>query len=340
MLALLPALACANSSAKEQADAESSSAEAEEPAATLLQAAATITAADLRARVSILANDSLRGRSTPSPGLEAAASYLAREFERLKLQPRGDPGSYLQRYPLEFAAARPPNVVAVIEGADSVLRDTYVVFSAHLDHVGVGPPDARGDSIYNGADDDASGTAAVMELAEAFASLPEPPRRSLMFLAVSGEEQNLLGSRYFSEHPPVPISALVANINIDMISRNARDTVVGIGQEYSSLGQETQRVVRAHPELGLTVAPDLWPTERLFFRSDHFNFVRKHVPSIFFFAGLHEDYHRPSDHVEKIDADKAARVTRLIFFLGAALADAQQAPYWTADGLRMVQSLR
>jgi hypothetical protein len=316
LFVLLATVACANTSTKDQPDAQSSAAE---PALTpLQQAAVTITAADVRARVAILASDSLRGRRTPSPGLEAAAAYLA----------------------LEYESARPPNVVAVLPGADSLLRNTYIVFSAHLDHIGIGPPDARGDSIYNGADDDASGTAAVMELAEAFAALPARPRRSLLFLAVSGEEQDLLGSRYFSEHPPVPITSLIANINIDMISRNARDSVVVIGQEYSSLGPEAQRIAREHPELRLTVAPDLWPSERLFLRSDHYNFVRKHVPAIFFFAGLHEDYHQPGDEVEKIDADKAARIARLIFFLGAALADAEEAPYWTADGLRMVQSLR
>jgi hypothetical protein len=336
----LLAAACTDTSAKPRSDAQTTA--AEPVPATLQQAAGTITAADLRTRIAILASDSLRGRRTPSPGLEAAAAYLAREFQRLRLEPRGDHGSYLQRYPLEYGnpAARPPNVVGVLMGADPQLRDTYIVFSAHLDHLGVGAPDARGDSIYNGADDDASGSSAVVELAEAFAALPAPPRRSLLFLAVSGEENNLLGSRHFSEHPPVAVTSLIANINIDMIGRNARDTVVAIGQEYSSLGPEAQRVAREHPELGLTVAPDLWPSEGLFFRSDHFNFVRKHVPAIFFFAGLHEDYHQPSDEVEKIDTDKVARITRLIFFLGAAMANAEQPPHWTADGLRMLQSLR
>lgn len=337
---LLPAASCANPSAKEEAEA-AAQAVAEPVPTPLQQAAGTITAADMRARIAVLAHDSLRGRSTPSPGLEAAAAYLAREFERLGLEPRGDQGSYLQRYPLGNGnAARPPNVVAVLPGADPQLRDTYIVFSAHMDHLGVGAPNARGDSIYNGADDDASGTSAVIELAEAFAALPARPRRSLLFLAVSGEEKQLAGSRYFTEHPPVPVTSLIANINIDMISRNARDTVVAIGQEYSSLGPEAQRIAREHPELGLTVAHDLWPAEGLFFRSDHFNFARKQVPAIFFFAGLHEDYHQPSDEVERIDADKAARITRLIFFLGAALADAEHAPHWTAEGLRMVQSLR
>jgi hypothetical protein len=131
--------------------------------------------------------------------------------------------------------AEPPNVVGVLRGSDPVLRDTYVLLTAHMDHVGIGRPDASGDSIYNGADDNASGTAALVALAGAFAAMPQPPARSILFLAVSGEEKGLLGSRWFAEHPTVPIDAIVANINLDMIGRNAPDTIVVIGKEYSSL---------------------------------------------------------------------------------------------------------
>ena len=207
-----------------------------------------------------------------------------------------------------------PNVVAVLRGSDPELANEYVVFSAHMDHVGVGRPDASGDSIYNGADDDASGTSALIEVAEAFSNLLQRPRRSLVFLAVSGEEKGLLGSRWFSDNPTLPLEQIVANINVDMIARNAPDSVVVIGQEYSSLGPLVQQVGAAHPELGLTVSEDIWPEERFFFRSDHFNFARKEIPALFFFTGVHEDYHRPSDEVETIDPDKAARV-------GAAAVD-------------------
>ena len=443
-------------------------------------AAATITAADMRTRIGFLASDALRGRDTPSPGLDTAAAYIAREFQRLGLEPGGENGTFFQRYPytirtvnagaskwsdLQFgkdyfvwagtpltiegdlvfvdgaladapaaairgkvpvveivsvldrdgraavnsarnaamlagargvivvldratsesdvaqAAARygrtssaspivsvafvraekaaalraagnvkveiaaevldhrPPNVAGIVRGSDPALRDTYVVISAHMDHVGVGRPDASGDSIYNGADDDASGTSAVLEIAEAMASLPVKPARSVLFLLVSGEEKGLLGSRYYSEHPTVPLSSIVANINIDMIARNAPDTVVAIGQDYSSLGPLTQQITRAHPELGLTAARDLWPQERFFFRSDHFNFARKEIPAIFFFSGVHEDYHRPSDEVEKIDADKAARIARLAYYLTHEVASASDAPRWTAQGLQEVRTL-
>jgi Zn-dependent M28 family amino/carboxypeptidase len=241
--------------------------------------------------------------------------------------------------PLTLEDSRPPNVAAIIRGSDPELRDEYVVFSAHMDHVGVGTADATGDSIYNGADDDASGTAALVEVAEAFAALEEPPARSLLFLVVSGEEKGLLGSRYFSDHPTIPLESIVANINVDMIARNAPDSVVVIGQEYSSLGPLVRTVASQNAVLGLTVVPDPWPEERFFFRSDHFNFARKEIPALFFFAGVHEDYHRPSDEVDKIDADKAARVARLIFYTAHAIADDASAPEWTEVGLTEIRAL-
>lgn len=479
------------------------------PTSAAEQAEATITAGDIYARIAFLADDALRGRDTPSPGLEVAAAYIASEFRRMGLEPGGENGTYLQRYPFitrvldvtqaavelragdtrmtltygadmytspgqpatatskvvyggatldpehgaalrgnvvaisapdvfdrtfraqvararaiasaagargllvvlgpsatgkditgqagaaastrglqpevpvayvrreraiaAFRAAnadlaalearsasapvaidgltatitapfrdtdhRPPNVAAILPGSDSLLRDTYIVLSAHFDHVGVGAPDASGDSIYNGADDDASGTAGMLEVAEAFAAMPVPPRRSLVFLAVSGEEKGLLGSRWYSDHPTVPIEQIVANVNLDMIGRNAPDSIVVIGQEFSSLGPLIQQIAGAQPDLGLTVAEDIWPEQNFFFRSDHFNFARREIPALFFFAGVHEDYHRPSDHVEKIDTDKAARIARLVYWLTSAVANDAQPPQWTDEGLERVRQL-
>src|SRR5690606_17818193 len=141
---------------------------------------------------------------------------------------------------------------------------------------------------------------------EAFASSGERPRRSIVFLHVSGEEHGLLGSEWYSDHPTLPLENVVANINVDMIGRNSPDTVVVIGKNYSSLGEVANAVQARHPELGLALADDIWPEERFFFRSDHFNFARKEIPSLFFFSGVHEDYHLPSDEVDKLDVDKAA----------------------------------
>jgi Zn-dependent M28 family amino/carboxypeptidase len=235
---------------------------------------------------------------------------------------------------------RVPNVAGILVGSDPELRDSYVVFSAHFDHVG---SNCRGitpqNTVCNGADDDASGTAAVMELAEAFAMLPVKPRRSIVFLAVSGEEKGLLGSRFYADHPTVPIESMVANVNLDMIGRNHPDSVVVIGQTYSSLGPLLHEVNERHPELGMTISDDLWPEQRFFFRSDHFNFARREVPAIFFFTGTHEDYHAAGDTVDKIDLDKITRITRLIFHYANAIANDTERPVWDPAGLEEVRRL-
>lgn len=235
----------------------------------------------------------------------------------------------------EIRAAEGQNTIGWLEGSDPGLRDEFIIFTAHMDHVGVGRPVA-GDSIYNGADDDASGTAAIVELAEAFAALPTRPRRSMLFMAVSGEERGLLGSRWYSEHPLFPLDATVANLNIDMIGRNWRDTLVAIGREESTLGSTLVRVTREHPELNLAIVDDPWPEERFYFRSDHYNFARKGVPILFFFTGTHEDYHRPSDHPDRILYEKTARITRLIYYLGLEIADSGGRPEWDPEAYRRV----
>ena len=228
-----------------------------------------------------------------------------------------------------------PNVIGILEGSDPALRAEYVSFSGHMDHVGVRRP-VDGDSIYNGADDDASGTIAVVEAAEAFAMLQPRPRRSLAFVLVSGEEKGLWGSEYFSEHPTVPMDRIVANLNADMVGRNWPDTIVAIGKEHSSLGATLNRVNEAHPELGMTAIDDLWPDQRFYFRSDHFNFARKGVPILFFFNGTHDDYHRPSDEVDKIDGEKASRIVRLLFYLGLEVANAEERPVWYPESYREI----
>ena len=298
-------------------------------------AAATITPGEMRDYIAHLSSDAMRGRDTPSPGLDSTAAYLVSRFRHYGLRPGVGDSSYIQRWPI--GGRRAPNVVAIFPGAGP-LANEYVVISAHMDHVGVGRP-VRGDSIYNGADDNATGTSTLIEVAEAFASLRDRPARSIIFLAVSGEEKGLLGSRWYSDHPTVPLQSIVANINVDMIGRNSTDTVVVIGKNYSSLGQVVQRVAADNPWLGLAAGDDIWPDERFFFRSDHFNFARKEIPALFFFAGVHEDYHQPSDEVDLINPDKAARVARLIFLTAHAVASDPQRPTWIPEGLAEVRAM-
>ena len=233
----------------------------------------------------------------------------------------------------------PPNVVAMRRGSDPTLRDTYVVITAHYDHVGVGAADASGDSIFNGADDNASGTAAVLEMAEAFASLDTAPGRSVIFLAVSGEEKGLLGADAWVENPTVAIENVVANVNLDMVGRNAPDTIIGIGQEYSSLEGVLQGITAAHPGLNLNVILDQKPEEMFFFRSDQLPFIKKGIPAVFFTTDDHEDYHKVSDEAHKIDNEKAARVARLGFYLAHAIATDPVAPEWTPEGWKQVEQI-
>jgi hypothetical protein len=303
----------------------------------LRAASAGIRAHDLARRISVLAHDSMRGRETPSQELDAAADWLAAELGRMGLAPAGDAGSFVQRYPIPGATLRSaPNVLAILEGSDPLLRTEYVVVSAHIDHVGVGPQDARGDSIYNGADDNASGTAVVLEVAEAMASLETRPRRSLLFALVSGEEKGLWGSGYLLEHAPVPIERMVADLNVDMVGRNWKDTIAVIGSEHSNLDEYLRRALAADPSLDMTPVDDPWPAERFFFRSDHYSFARQGVPALFFFSGVHVDYHRPGDHGEKIDTEKAARVARLVFRLTLEIAGDGERPRWNPESYRRI----
>ena len=225
-----------------------------------------------------------------------------------------------------------PNTVGILRGSDSRLRDEYLVYSAHMDHIGITP--GRPDSINNGADDDASGTVGVIELAEAFSRPGARPKRSLIFLTVSGEEKGLWGSNVFAGHPPVPIKQIVADINIDMIGRNWRDTIVAIGKEHSDLGPTLERVNRAHPELGMTAIDDRWPEEQFYFRSDHYNFARRGVPILFFFNGVHQDYHEVTDSPDKIDSEKESRILKLLFYLGQEIGNASKRPSWKPESYR------
>ncbi len=235
--------------------------------------------------------------------------------------------------------ATAPNVVAMIEGRDPRLKNEYVVFSAHMDHVGrvgvgfnggcgIRGTDAPSDSVCNGADDNGSGTTALMGIAEAFSSLKTKPKRSIIILHVSAEELGLFGSEWYSDHPTVPAEQIVANVNMDMVGRNSPDSIVVIGKEHSDLGNTLNLIGQRHPELKLIPSDDIWPEQRFYERSDHFNFARIGIPVLFFFAGVHDQYHRTSDHVELMDVDKISRVAKLGFYLAAEVANAAARPAW------------
>jgi hypothetical protein len=239
-----------------------------------------------------------------------------------------------------------PNVAALLRGSDPELRDEYVVYTAHLDHIGIGA-EVEGDRIYNGAYDNAMGVSVLLETASAFAELPDPPRRSILFLAVTGEEKGLLGSEYFAHHPSVPIEGIVANVNLDMpLFLSPLVDVVAFGAEHSSLGGTVGRAASA---VGFELSPDPMPEEVLFIRSDQYSMVRRGVPAVFLVAGvksadggtggtevwrefLTTHYHRPSDDLTRpVDYPSAVRFTQVNFLVGLEVANEASRPSWN-DG--------
>jgi Zn-dependent M28 family amino/carboxypeptidase len=238
------------------------------------------------------------------------------------------------------------NVLGLLPGSDPVLSREVVLYTAHHDHLGL-KADARlgEDAIYNGAVDNASGVAALLEVARAFTSLSRAPPRSILFAAVAAEEQGLLGSRYLAEHLPVPPGRVAANINIDGLNIHGRTrdvTVIGLGK--SSLDRTLTALVR---EQGRVVKPDPLPDRGFFYRSDQYNFARRGVPSAYFGSGLDfigrpagwgrerrgrwetEHYHQPSDEVgPEWDLSGAVEDVRLFFLLGARVARTPEPPRW------------
>lgn len=232
------------------------------------------------------------------------------------------------------------NVAAFLEGADPKLKDEVVVVTSHFDHVGIGQPDSTGDRIYNGADDDGSGTIGTLSMAKALTAAKANgvmTRRSVLFVNVSGEEKGLLGSRYYSDHPIIPVDKMVANINTDMIGR--------IDPEHEEKGVEDYsyiiggKIISSQLDSLLKAANarsgnielsdrynDLNDPNQFYRRSDHWNFGRLGIPFVFFFTGVHEDYHRPSDEVEKIRFEKMAKIVRTMYATTVMVANADKAP--------------
>jgi Zn-dependent M28 family amino/carboxypeptidase len=230
----------------------------------------------------------------------------------------------------------------VLPGRNPRLRNEYVVISAHLDHLGLRIPADQGDSIYNGADDNASGVAAVIETAHALGGMDRRPSRSVIFFTPSAEEVCLCGSEYFTRQPPVPIGAIVADVNLDGIGRSWQaDTVSAVGSPYSTLGRTVRTVAQAHPGLALTVVDDQWPDRQYFTTSDQIWFARRGVPSIFLSSsGPDEHYHKTSDEAGTIEADFSARVSRLGAWLVQAVAEDPVRPRWDEAARRSLEIVR
>jgi hypothetical protein len=238
------------------------------------------------------------------------------------------------------------NVVGIVEGGDPKMKSTYVAFGAHYDHVGYsqGPLGAsQTDRISNGADDDGSGTVSLMAIARAFALGPKP-KRSLLFVWHAGEERGLWGSRYFADYPSVPIDSIVAQLNMDMVGRNKDDradqanTVFVVGSDRISTELHNLNVAaNASLPRPLTLdyaMNDPSDPERIYYRSDHYSYAAKGIPIVFFFTGLHPDYHRVTDHADKIEYEKMARIGQLVYATGRRVADLDRPPVRDNKGPR------
>ena len=306
----------------------------------------TIIVEDLERHLNVLASDSLEGRETGKKGQKMAADYIAKHFKSLGIPPYKK-DTYYQKFKVRSGKhickcedcdagfvkdlfgnkkkIKGENVLGYIEGGD--LKNELIIITAHYDHLG------KHDSlVFNGADDDGSGTVATLEIAEAFMLAKKAgygPRRSVLIMPVSGEEKGLLGSKYYTENPVYPLEKTVANLNIDMIGRldDWHDTanyvyLIGADRLSQELHDISEEVNEKHIGLNLdyTFNEEDDPN-RYYYRSDHYNFAKNNIPVIFYFNGVHEDYHKTTDTIEKIDFQKIENITRLVFLTAWELAN-------------------
>ncbi len=263
-----------------------------------------------------------------------------------KVHPFPLPGTARLHIVSRHEEVRSPNVIGVLTGSDPALRSQYVVYTAHLDHLGICSP-VNGDDVCHGAYDNASGTATELEIARAFTALRQPPRRSVLFVFVTGEEKGLLGSDYFAGNPTVPLEAIAADVNIDGapgLLYPLRD-IVALGAEHSSLGEDVSAAAR---QMGYEVSPDPMPEQVFFIRSDQYSFVRQGVPAVAISDGLKSAdpkmngerittswltsiYHTPKDDMDQpFDFASAAKGARLNFLVGYEIAQQSRRPTWNA----------
>ncbi|MBA0884884.1 M28 family peptidase [Flavobacterium undicola] len=293
----------------------------------------TITANELKTHLYIVASDSMEGRETGSIGQKKAGKYLISQYQKDKIPfPKGTQ-NYYQHIPAAYLNAKnnenlpdSENIWSYIEGTEK--PDEVIVISAHYDHVG-----KKDNSIFYGADDDGSGTVALLEIAEAFQLAKKEghgPKRSILFLHVTGEEHGLHGSRYYSENPLFPLKNTVADINIDMIGRrddahpNSNNYVYLIGADRLSteLDQICTTVNEKYVHLNLDYKYNALNDPNNFYRrSDHYNFAKNGIPSVFIFNGVHADYHRKTDTPDKIEYDALAKRAQLAFNIAWELAN-------------------
>ncbi len=293
-----------------------------------------VDAAELEKRITFLASDEMKGRETGSPEIARCAEYIAGEFESFGLKP-ADGKSWYQ--PCKVAGRDCRNVLGILPGRDLAAKNQFVVVGAHYDHVGIGrfgslSGEAGAGAIHNGADDNASGTATMLELAQAFSK--RPSRRPILFIAFTGEELGLLGSKFYCEHPVIPLEKVVAMVNLDMVGRSTRDYLfvggVGTGKGFDRIVTEANRKYNFDIE---SKPGGLGP-------SDMDSFYRKKIPVLFFFTNEHPDYHRPSDDADRINYTGAEKVGRLAYTVISEIANtSKKYEYQAFEGQALPDSM-
>lgn len=293
--------------------------------------AKTITADELKDMLYTYASDEFEGRRTGEPGQKKAIDFIKKHYVDAKIPSPIADDDYFQEIPESYFKGRAKaseNVVAFIKGSEK--PNEVIVISAHLDHIGI----SSDNQINNGADDDGSGTVAIIEIAKAFKNAEKEghgPKRSIVFLHVTGEEIGLFGSRYYTDVDPIfPLENTVANLNIDMIGRvdpkheNGKNYLYLIGSDRLSkeLHDVSEAVNKKYANLELDYTYNaIDDPNRFYYRSDHYNFAKNNVPVIFYFNGTHADYHRPSDTPDKINYEFLETRTQLIFYTAWELAN-------------------
>ena len=291
--------------------------------------AASITAKELKENLYVYASDYFQGRETGTVGQRRAVDFLQNFYSTQGIEEAKGTDNYTQPMKLNIKGVEveTENVAAIIKG--SKFPEEYIVISSHLDHIGI-----KNGEINNGADDDGSGTVALLEIAEAFkmaADVGQGPKRSLIFLHVTGEEKGLLGSSYYANNPLYPLKQTMTNLNVDMIGRTDpkredKDPnyiyLIGadrLSQDLHDISEATNTKYTQF-KLDYTFNEEKDPN-RFYYRSDHYNFAKNNIPVIFYFSGTHEDYHKPGDTPDKIMYDLLAKRTQLIFYTAWELAN-------------------
>ena len=297
-----------------------------------------ISEKDLKTMLYVVASDEMEGRETGSEGQKKAGLYMIEQYKKNGVSfPKGA-SDYYQHIPASYLNARrnenltdSENIWAYIEGSEK--PEEILVISAHYDHVGI-----QNGEVYNGADDDGSGTVALLEMAKVFAKARKDghgPKRSVLFLHVTGEEHGLHGSRYYSENPLFPLANTIANINIDMIGRRdvehaeTNNYVYVIGANrlstdlHNAVVSQNDKYIKMDLDFKFNDPKD---PNRFYERSDHYNFAKHGIPAVFFFNGVHEDYHGKDDIPEKIEYDALTKRTQLAFVVAWELANRENRP--------------